>query len=215
MTHIMIFYTVSQEHIHVTTDLMLIWSKDILYWGSAYSQPRRGRCLHCIWKSHEESVPACLFCVDRSETLKYFRTFEEFFEDNISKMCFQIESYGLVTDKYLIVTQYHKLQLYLTLPIQVSFADMGRNFYLEGLGILQIYEDIFLQIGFTHTAQFLTELAEDIMPVKLFGYISATQMQRSTRKWTLAFVSVMEDLREDTRVTVLLWTANPHNKQVN
>lgn len=119
-------------------------------------------------------------------------------------MCFQIESYGLVTDKYLIVTQYHKLQLYLTLPIQVSFADMGRNFYLEGLGILQIYEDIFLQIGFTHTAQFLTELAEDIMPVKLFGYISATQMQRSTRKWTLAFVSVMEDLREDTRVTVLL-----------
>lgn len=122
----------------------------------------------------------------------------------LSKMCFQIESYGLVTDKYLIVTQYHKLQLYLTLPIQVSFADMGRNFYLEGLGILQIYEDIFLQVGFTHTAQFLTELAEDIMPVKLFGYISATQMQRSTRKWTLAFVSVMEDLREDTRVTVLL-----------
>lgn len=47
-----------------------------------------------------------------------------------------------------------------------------------------MYEDIFLQIGFAHTAQFLTEWAEDIMPVKLFGYTAATQMQRSTRKWT-------------------------------
>lgn len=59
-----------------------------------------------------------------------------------------------------------------------------------------MYEHIFLQIDFIHTAQFVTELAEAITQEELFSCLAATQMHRSTRKWTQVFVSVMKDIQE-------------------
>ncbi|XP_040600836.1 TBC1 domain family member 12 isoform X3 [Mesocricetus auratus] len=129
------------------------------------------------------------FRVDHSMMLKYFATFEVFFEENLSKLFFHFKSYSLTPDIYLIdwiFTLYSKsLPLDLACRVWDVFCRDGEEFlFRTGLGILRLYEDILLQMDFIHIAQFLTKLPEDITSEKLFSCIAAIQMQNSTKKWT-------------------------------
>ncbi|XP_076981500.1 TBC1 domain family member 12 isoform X1 [Tamandua tetradactyla] len=141
------------------------------------------------------------FRVDHSMMLKYFATFEVFFEENLSKLFLHFKSYSLTPDIYLIdwiFTLYSKsLPLDLACRVWDVFCRDGEEFlFRTGLGILRLYEDILLQMDFIHIAQFLTKLPEDITSEKLFGCIAAIQMQNSTKKWTQVFASVMKDIKE-------------------
>ncbi|XP_051002381.1 TBC1 domain family member 12 isoform X2 [Acomys russatus] len=142
------------------------------------------------------------FRVDHSMMLKYFATFEVFFEENLSKLFLHFKSYNLTPDIYLIdwiFTLYSKsLPLDLACRVWDVFCRDGEEFlFRTGLGILRLYEDILLQMDFIHIAQFLTKLPEDITSEKLFSCIAAIQMQNSTRKWTQVFASVTKDIKED------------------
>ncbi|XP_040600841.1 TBC1 domain family member 12 isoform X4 [Mesocricetus auratus] len=141
------------------------------------------------------------FRVDHSMMLKYFATFEVFFEENLSKLFFHFKSYSLTPDIYLIdwiFTLYSKsLPLDLACRVWDVFCRDGEEFlFRTGLGILRLYEDILLQMDFIHIAQFLTKLPEDITSEKLFSCIAAIQMQNSTKKWTQVFASVTKDIKE-------------------
>ncbi|XP_069913673.1 TBC1 domain family member 12 isoform X3 [Oryctolagus cuniculus] len=141
------------------------------------------------------------FRVDHSMMLKYFATFEVFFEENLSKLFLHFKSYSLTPDIYLIdwiFTLYSKsLPLDLACRVWDVFCRDGEEFlFRAGLGILRLYEDILLQMDFIHIAQFLTKLPEDITSEKLFSCIAAIQMQNSTKKWTQVFTSVMKDIKE-------------------
>ncbi|XP_036742303.2 TBC1 domain family member 12 isoform X3 [Manis pentadactyla] len=141
------------------------------------------------------------FRVDHSMMLKYFATFEIFFEENLSKLFLHFKSYSLTPDIYLIdwiFTLYSKsLPLDLACRVWDVFCRDGEEFlFRTGLGILRLYEDILLQMDFIHIAQFLTKLPEDITSEKLFSCIAAIQMQNSTKKWTQVFASVMKDIKE-------------------
>ncbi|XP_040848367.1 TBC1 domain family member 12 isoform X3 [Ochotona curzoniae] len=141
------------------------------------------------------------FRVDHSMMLKYFATFEVFFEENLSKLFLHFKSYSLTPDIYLIdwiFTLYSKsLPLDLACRVWDVFCRDGEEFlFRTGLGILRLYEDILLQMDFIHIAQFLTKLPEDITSDKLFSCIAAIQMQNSTKKWAQVFASVMKDIKE-------------------
>ncbi|XP_023977319.1 TBC1 domain family member 12 isoform X1 [Physeter macrocephalus] len=141
------------------------------------------------------------FRVDHSMMLRYFATFEVFFEENLSKLFLHFKSYSLTPDIYLIdwiFTLYSKsLPLDLACRVWDVFCRDGEEFlFRTGLGILRLYEDILLQMDFIHIAQFLTKLPEDITSEKLFTCIAAIQMQNSTKKWTQVFASVMKDIKE-------------------
>ncbi|KAG8523616.1 TBC1 domain family member 12, partial [Galemys pyrenaicus] len=141
------------------------------------------------------------FRVDHSMMLKYFATFEVFFEENLSKLFLHFKSYSLTPDIYLIewiFTLYSKsLPLDLACRVWDVFCRDGEEFlFRTGLGILRLYEDILLQMDFIHIAQFLTKLPEDITSEKLFSCIAAIQMQNSTKKWGQVFASVMKDIKE-------------------
>ncbi|KAL1787192.1 TBC1 domain family member 12 isoform X1 [Sigmodon hispidus] len=141
------------------------------------------------------------FRVDHSMMLKYFATFEIFFEENLSKLFLHFKSYSLTPDIYLIdwiFTLYSKsLPLDLACRVWDVFCRDGEEFlFRTGLGILRLYEDILLQMDFIHIAQFLTKLPEDITSEKLFSCIAAIQMQNSTKKWTQVFASVAKDIKE-------------------
>ncbi|XP_059114457.1 TBC1 domain family member 12 isoform X2 [Peromyscus eremicus] len=141
------------------------------------------------------------FRVDHGMMLKYFATFEVFFEENLSKLFLHFKSYSLTPDIYLIdwiFTLYSKsLPLDLACRVWDVFCRDGEEFlFRTGLGILRLYEDVLLQMDFIHIAQFLTKLPEDITSEKLFSCIAAIQMQNSTKKWTQVFASVTKDIKE-------------------
>ncbi|XP_067408945.1 TBC1 domain family member 12 isoform X2 [Emydura macquarii macquarii] len=141
------------------------------------------------------------FRVDHSMMLKYFATFEVFFEENLPKLFLHFKSYSLTPDIYLIdwiFTLYSKsLPLDLACRVWDVFCRDGEEFlFRTGLGILRLYEDVLLQMDFIHIAQFLTKLPEDITSEKLFSCIAAIQMQNSNKKWAQVFASLMKDNKE-------------------
>lgn len=101
-----------------------------------FSLWKRQMAFIAIGKLMNKPCLLVFFSVHHSKMLKYFRTFEVFFEDSLFKLFLHIKSCGLAPDIYLsdwIFTQYHKPLLYMTQPVQsgMYFAEMGRNFYLE------------------------------------------------------------------------------------
>ncbi|XP_029465733.1 TBC1 domain family member 12 isoform X2 [Rhinatrema bivittatum] len=141
------------------------------------------------------------FRVDHSMMLKYFATFEIFFEENLTKLFLHFKAYCLTPDIYLIdwiFTLYSKsLPLDLACRVWDVFCRDGEEFlFRTALGILRLYEDILLQMDFIHIAQFLTKLPEDITSEKLFICIAAIQMQNNNKKWAQVFTSLMKDNKE-------------------
>ncbi|XP_038607890.1 TBC1 domain family member 12-like [Tachyglossus aculeatus] len=144
------------------------------------------------------------FRVDHSMMLKYFETFEVFFEENLPKLFLHFKAYSLTPDLYLIdwiFTLYSKsLPLDLACRVWDVFCRDGEEFlFRTGLGILGLYEDILLQMDFIHIAQFLTKLPENITSEKLFNCIAAIQMQFSNKKWTQVFATLIKDNKDGER----------------
>ncbi|XP_038658219.1 TBC1 domain family member 12-like [Scyliorhinus canicula] len=130
------------------------------------------------------------FRVDHSMMLKYFASFEVFFEENLPKLFAHFTNNSLTPDIYLIdwiFTLYSKsLPLDLACRVWDVFCRDGEEFlFRTALGILKLYEDILVKMDFIHRTQFLTKLPEDITSEKLFACITTVQMHSSNKKWTL------------------------------
>ncbi|XP_060697889.1 TBC1 domain family member 12 isoform X2 [Hemiscyllium ocellatum] len=141
------------------------------------------------------------FRVDHSMMLKYFASFEVFFEENLPKLFSHFMKNNLTPDIYLIdwiFTLYSKsLPLDLACRVWDVFCRDGEEFlFRTALGILKLYEDILVQMDFIHIAQFLTKLPEDITSEKLFACITSVQMHSSNKKWTQVFASLMKENKE-------------------
>ncbi|XP_078422124.1 TBC1 domain family member 12 isoform X3 [Cetorhinus maximus] len=141
------------------------------------------------------------FRVDHSMMLKYFASFEVFFEENLPKLFAHFTKNNLTPDIYLIdwiFTLYSKsLPLDLACRVWDVFCRDGEEFlFRTALGILKLYEDILVQMDFIHIAQFLTKLPEDITSEKLFACITTVQMHSSNKKWTQVFASLMKENKE-------------------
>ncbi|XP_048407132.1 TBC1 domain family member 12 isoform X2 [Stegostoma tigrinum] len=141
------------------------------------------------------------FRVDHSMMLKYFASFEVFFEENLPKLFSHFMKNNLTPDIYLIdwiFTLYSKsLPLDLACRVWDVFCRDGEEFlFRTALGILKLYEDILVQMDFIHIAQFLTKLPEDITSEKLFACITTVQMHSSNKKWTQVFASLMKENKE-------------------
>ncbi|XP_078079667.1 TBC1 domain family member 12 isoform X2 [Mustelus asterias] len=141
------------------------------------------------------------FRVDHSMMLKYFASFEVFFEENLPKLFAHFTKNSLTPDIYLIdwiFTLYSKsLPLDLACRVWDVFCRDGEEFlFRTALGILKLYEDILVQMDFIHIAQFLTKLPEDITSEKLFACITTVQMHSSNKKWTQVFASLMKENKE-------------------
>uniref|UniRef100_A0A4W3K3E2 TBC1 domain family member 12 n=1 Tax=Callorhinchus milii TaxID=7868 RepID=A0A4W3K3E2_CALMI len=141
------------------------------------------------------------FRVDHSMMLKYFASFEVFFEENLPNLFAHLKTNNLTPDIYLIdwiFTLYSKsLPLDLACRVWDVFCRDGEEFlFRTALGILKLYEGILVQMDFIHIAQFLTKLPEDITSEKLFACITTVQMQSSNKRWTQVFASLMKDGKE-------------------
>ncbi|XP_072335144.1 TBC1 domain family member 12 isoform X1 [Scyliorhinus torazame] len=141
------------------------------------------------------------FRVDHSMMLKYFASFEVFFEENLPKLFAHFTNNSLTPDIYLIdwiFTLYSKsLPLDLACRVWDVFCRDGEEFlFRTALGILKLYEDILVQMDFIHIAQFLTKLPEDITSEKLFACITTVQMHSSNKKWIQVFASLMKENKE-------------------
>ncbi|XP_055502566.1 TBC1 domain family member 12 isoform X2 [Leucoraja erinacea] len=141
------------------------------------------------------------FRVDHDMMLKYFASFEVFFEENLPKLFVHFMKNSLTPDIYLIdwiFTLYSKsLPLDLACRVWDVFCRDGEEFlFRTALGILKLYEEILVQMDFIHIAQFLTKLPEDITSEKLFACITTVQMHSSNKKWTQVFASLMKENRE-------------------
>ncbi|XP_062927759.1 TBC1 domain family member 12 isoform X2 [Mobula hypostoma] len=141
------------------------------------------------------------FRVDHDMMLKYFASYEVFFEENLPKLFAHFMKNNLTPDIYLIdwiFTLYSKsLPLDLACRVWDVFCRDGEEFlFRTALGILKLYEDILVQMDFIHIAQFLTKLPEDIASEKLFACITAVQMHSSNKKWTQVFASLMKENKE-------------------
>ncbi|XP_078269861.1 TBC1 domain family member 12 isoform X2 [Rhinoraja longicauda] len=141
------------------------------------------------------------FRVDHDMMLKYFASFEVFFEENLPKLFEHFTKNSLTPDIYLIdwiFTLYSKsLPLDLACRVWDVFCRDGEEFlFRTALGILKLYEDILVQMDFIHIAQFLTKLPEDITSEKLFACITTVQMHSSNKKWTQVFASLMKEYKE-------------------
>ncbi|MED6235216.1 hypothetical protein ATANTOWER_020109 [Ataeniobius toweri] len=138
------------------------------------------------------------FRVDHELMLKYFTSFEIFFEENLPRLFGHFQTNSLTPDLYLIdwiFTLYSK-----SLPLDVACRvwdvfcrDGEESLFRTGLGILRLYEDVLMQMDFIHIAQFLTRLPDDLQPQTLFTAMANTHMISRNRRWAQVFSAVMKD----------------------
>ncbi|CAJ1081305.1 TBC1 domain family member 12-like isoform X2 [Xyrichtys novacula] len=131
------------------------------------------------------------FCrVDHQQMLRYFGTFQVFFEDALPRLFLHFRSSGVTPDLYLmdwILSLYTK-----PLPLDVAcrvwdvfFRDGEEFLFRAALGILRMYQDVLLDLDLISIAQFLSRLPdEEQLSDRLFSYISATPILSRNRKWS-------------------------------
>ncbi|XP_061692410.1 TBC1 domain family member 12-like [Syngnathoides biaculeatus] len=143
------------------------------------------------------------FRVDHDLMLKYFATFEVFFEENLPRLFVHFKTNKLTPDLYLIdwiFTLYSK-----SLPLDVACRvwdvfcrDGEESLFRTGLGILRLFQDVLLQMDFIHVAQFLSRLPEDLQAHALFAAMAATHMMSRNRRWAQVFSSLAKDKPNET-----------------
>ncbi|KAK5908950.1 hypothetical protein CgunFtcFv8_016965 [Champsocephalus gunnari] len=143
------------------------------------------------------------FRVDHDLMLKYFASFEVFFEENLPRLFNHFQANNLTPDLYLIdwiFTLYSK-----SLPLDVACRvwdvfcrDGEESLFRTGLGILRLFEEVLLQMDFIHIAQFLTRLPEDLQPHTLFTAMANTHMVSRNRRWAQVFAALMKDGNRET-----------------
>lgn len=142
------------------------------------------------------------FRVDHELMLKYFASFEVFFEENLPRLYSHFQANNLTPDLYLIdwiFTLYSK-----SLPLDVACRvwdvfcrDGEESLFRTGLGILRLFEEVLLQMDFIHIAQFLTRLPEDLQAHTLFTAMANTHMISRNRRWAQVFTALMKDVNKE------------------
>jgi hypothetical protein len=134
------------------------------------------------------------FRLDESLMKAYFDTYEEFFQENLTKLYRHFVHHHLTPDLYLIdwiFTLYAKsLSLDVTSRVwDVFFRDGEEFLFRTAIGILKLYEDILLEMDFIQLAEYLTRLPADLSADELFRSIETVSLFSRKRTFTEALIS--------------------------
>ncbi|CAL1534076.1 unnamed protein product [Lymnaea stagnalis] len=126
------------------------------------------------------------FRMDETLMTAYYRTFEEFFKENLPNLYAHFKIHSVTPNLYLM--EWVFLLYGKSLPLDVAcrvwdifFRDGEEFLFKTAIAILNIYESILLKMDFIHVAQFLTKLPEDISGDQLFKEVENVRMQIDKR----------------------------------
>lgn len=126
------------------------------------------------------------FRMDETLMTAYYRTFEEFFKENLPNLYAHFKIQSVTPNLYLM--EWVFLLYSKSLPLDVAcrvwdifFRDGEEFLFKTAIAILNIYESILLKMDFIHVAQFLTKLPEDISGEQLFKEVENVRMQIDKR----------------------------------
>ncbi|XP_031695696.1 TBC1 domain family member 12-like [Anarrhichthys ocellatus] len=138
---------------------------------------------------------------DHQLMLRYFGTFQVFFQETLPRLFLHFQSSGVTPDLYLmdwILSLYMK-----PLPLDVAcrvwdvfFRDGEEFLFRTALGILRLHQDVLLHMDLISIAQFLSRLPnKELLSDRLFSCILATPMLSGNRKWTQVLSSCRDSER--------------------
>jgi len=124
------------------------------------------------------------FRVDQRPMNAYYKTYEDFFKDNLPKLYNHFQEHKLTPDLYLVDYIYTLFSRSLPLDVASVIWDLflrdGDQFiFRASLGILAMHETLLYDMDFIHLAQFLTKLPDDINQDDLFASIANIKMTLS------------------------------------
>ncbi|GFS07433.1 TBC1 domain family member 14 [Elysia marginata] len=138
------------------------------------------------------------FRMDENIMTAYYRTFEEFFKENLPKLCSHFSSQNVTPNLYIM--EWVFLIYSKSLPLDVAckvwdlfFRDGEEFLFRTAIAILKLYEAVLLKMDFIHIAQFLTKLPENISGDQLFKEIESVRMSIDKRGF-LAVHAFFKDL---------------------
>lgn len=126
------------------------------------------------------------FRMDENIMTAYYRTFEEFFKENLPKLCSHFSSQSVTPNLYIMEWVFLIYSKSLPLDVACKVWDMffrdGEEFlFRTAIAILKLYEAVLLKMDFIHIAQFLTKLPENISGDQLFKEIESVRMSIDKR----------------------------------
>ncbi|XP_005090343.1 TBC1 domain family member 12 [Aplysia californica] len=145
------------------------------------------------------------FRMDENMMTAYYRTFEEFFKENLPKLYAHFNYHSVTPNLYLM--EWVFLLYSKSLPLDVAcrvwdvFCRDGEEFlFRTAIGILKLYEVVLMKMDFIHMAQFLTKLPEDICADHLFKEVDGVRMNIDKRGFH-AVHAFFKDLHENTSLS--------------
>ena len=147
----------------------------------------------CLGNILNSKLLVSFFRVNQTVMNAYYKTYEEFFKENLPKLHKHFNEHKLSPDLYLVDYIYTLFSRSLPLDIASRVWDLflrdGDQFiFRAALGILSMYYEDLLNLDFIYLAQFLTKLPDDIDSDKLFSYISGIRMTIGSEKLTFSSV---------------------------
>ncbi|CAG2165478.1 unnamed protein product [Oppiella nova] len=147
----------------------------------------------CLANLLNRELLVSFFRVNQPVMNAYYKTFEEFFAENLPKLYKHFNEQKLSPDLYLVDYIYTLFSRSLPLDIASRIWDLflrdGEEFiFRAALGILSMYYEVLLNLDFIYLAQFLTKLPEDMDSDKLFSYISGIHMTSGAEKTSFSSV---------------------------
>ncbi|KAG1701215.1 TBC1 domain family member 14 [Nymphon striatum] len=132
------------------------------------------------------------FRLDAPVMKAYFMTYEEFFRENLLKLCQHFDKQKLTSDLYLVDWIYTLFSKSVPLDVacrvwDVCFRDGEEFIFRAALGILNLYQDVLLGMEFIHLGQFLKKLPEDLSSESLFKSIDVIRMVTDKKKFNQIF----------------------------
>ncbi|ESO86591.1 hypothetical protein LOTGIDRAFT_167116 [Lottia gigantea] len=129
------------------------------------------------------------FRMDEAMMTAYYKTFEEYFKENLPVLYDHFDKQNLTPDLYLIDWIFLLYSKSLPLDVVCRVWDVfwrdGEEFiFRTALGILRAYEKTLLSLDFIHIAQFLTKLPEDVTADFLFHNIEPIKMTIDKKKFS-------------------------------
>ncbi|XP_054168521.1 TBC1 domain family member 12-like [Oppia nitens] len=141
----------------------------------------------CLANLLNNPLLVSFFRVNQPVMNAYYKTFEEFFKENLPKLYKHFNDHKLSPDLYLVDYIYTLFSRSLPLDIASRVWDLflrdGDEFiFRAALGILSMYYEELINLDFIYLAQFLTKLPDDIDSDKLFSYILGIHMTVGSEK---------------------------------
>ncbi|KAH9513225.1 hypothetical protein Btru_034411 [Bulinus truncatus] len=141
------------------------------------------------------------FRMDENLMTAYYRTFEEFFKENLPHLYSHFTCLNVTPNLYLM--EWVFLLYSKSLPLDVAcrvwdifFRDGEEFLFRTALAILNNYESILLKMDFIHVAQFLTKLPEDINADQLFKEVENVKMHIDKRGFQAVY-AFFRDLHDN------------------